>query len=126
MTVGRVVRFDGVRGYGFVAPVEGGEDVFLHVNDILVPEAAISPGVMVEFVTAEGERGPKASQVRLAMSTASRSDEEALCDVLSAEELSRELTELLLLAEPSLTGQQILDVRRRLLVCAEQHGWTEG
>lgn len=61
MVAGRVVRFDGSRGYGFVAPEGGGEDVFLHVNDLLIPEEYVRPGLVVEFDVENGERGPKAS-----------------------------------------------------------------
>ncbi|WP_280722545.1 cold shock domain-containing protein [Kitasatospora sp. MAA4] len=66
MATGRVVRFDGVRGYGFIAPDHGGEDVFLHVNDMLIPEAVVRSGLAVEFEVEDGERGLKASSVRLA------------------------------------------------------------
>ncbi|MFJ3718482.1 cold shock domain-containing protein [Streptomyces sp. NPDC090057] len=38
MVAGRVVRFDGPRGCGFIAPEDGTEDVFLHVGDLLVAE----------------------------------------------------------------------------------------
>lgn len=138
VVAGRVVRFDGVRGYGFIAPDHGGEDVFLHVNDLLIPEAAVRSGLAVEFDIEEGGRGLKASNVRLAPGTepdpfvaaAPRSvpmdGDEPMCDLLSVEEASRELTELLLRAAPSLTGEQILRVRGELLKFAKSHGWTEG
>lgn len=66
MVAGRVVRFDSQRGYGFIAPDDGGEDVFLHVNDMLMPESQVRRGIVVEFEIEDGERGPKASGVRLA------------------------------------------------------------
>ncbi|MBX7555094.1 cold-shock protein [Streptomyces sp. NPDC055966] len=66
MAVGRVIRFDGMRGYGFIAPEQGGEDVFLHVNDLLIPESSVRSGLAVEFEIENGGRGLKASSVRLA------------------------------------------------------------
>ncbi|OIJ93173.1 cold-shock protein [Streptomyces monashensis] len=66
MTVGRVIRFDGMRGYGFIAPEQGGEDVFLHVNDLLIPESSVRSGLAVEFEIENGGRGLKASSVRFA------------------------------------------------------------
>ena len=142
MVAGRVVRFDGVRGYGFIAPDHGGEDVFLHVNDLLIPESSVRSGLAVEFEVEDGGRGLKASAVRLAEgateatpftpAASSRSPlpaadgEEPMCDLLSVEEATRDLTELLLRSAPGLTGEQILRIRGDLLKFAKTHGWTEG
>ncbi|MFJ4922832.1 cold-shock protein [Streptomyces sp. NPDC088725] len=144
MVVGRVVRFDSVRGFGFITPDYGGEDVFLHVNDLLIPESSVRAGLAVEFDVEEGARGLKASEVRLAEGTeispagpassgAPRTaalrhpdGDDSLCDVLSVAEYTRELTELLLAAAPSLTGEQILRIRREVVQSATRHGWTEG
>ncbi|MFF8594188.1 cold-shock protein [Streptomyces sp. NPDC015220] len=141
MVTGRVVRFDGARGYGFIAPEHGGDDVFLHVNDMLIPESYVRSGVAVEFEIEEGERGPKASSVRLAKkadgtpvtppaaaAAAARqhAGEEGLCDVLHADEYVGEVTEVLLSAAPTLTGSQILQIREGLLRFATQRGWIEG
>jgi cold shock CspA family protein len=52
-------------------------------------------------------------------------DDEQLCDVLSPTEFGQELTELLLSDVPSLTGQQILDVRQSVLGYAKKHGWVD-
>jgi cold shock CspA family protein len=51
--------------------------------------------------------------------------DEQLCDVLSSAEFSQELTELLVSNVPSLTGQQILEVRKCLLESAKKHGWVD-
>ncbi|MET9928467.1 MULTISPECIES: cold shock domain-containing protein [unclassified Streptomyces] len=129
MVAGRVVRFDSVRGYGFIAPETGGDDVFLHVNDMQVSESLVSPGVRVEFEIENGERGPKAAGVRLAPGETgkpSASYDDSLCDVLTPAEFAQEVTEVLLAAAPSLTGQQILQVRGGLAQFAKDHGWTEG
>ena len=52
-------------------------------------------------------------------------DDDQLCDVLSQAEFGQELTELLLSNVPSLTGQQVLEVRHSLLESAEKHEWVD-
>ncbi|MFF7753027.1 cold-shock protein [Streptomyces sp. NPDC007971] len=139
MVAGRVVRFDNVRGFGFIAPAHGGEDVFLHVNDLMIPEEYLRSGLQVEFEIQEGERGLRASSVRLADGVDRASlkslsvghgnaadDGEPLCDVFSTAELNREITELLLATAPSLTAEQILVIRRKVVEFGRGHGWVEG
>lgn len=139
VVTGRVVRFDSTRGYGFIAPDQGGEDVFLHVNDMLIPESAVRSGVMVEFDVEDGERGLKASSVRLALGpdgkpltpvsvgvSRNADGDDSLCDLLTTDEFVKEVTEILLEAAPSLSGTQIVQIRRGLLQFAKQHGWAEG
>ncbi|WP_338702039.1 cold shock domain-containing protein [Streptomyces sp. Q6] len=133
MAAGRVVRFDGARGYGFIAPDDGGEDVFLHVNDLLIPESYLRTGLKVEFEIEDGDRGPKASSVRLAEGAfapaparhAAADGDDVLCDVLRVDEFTSEVTELLLRAGPSLTGEQILAIRRELVQNGRKHGWVD-
>jgi cold shock protein len=52
-------------------------------------------------------------------------DDESMCDVLSPTEFGQELTELLLNNAPTLTGQQILDVRQGVMECVRKHGWVD-
>ncbi|MEU6075130.1 cold shock domain-containing protein [Micromonospora sp. NPDC047074] len=149
MLTGRVVRFDEVRGYGFIAPDDGGEDVFVHANMLDGQKMRLAPGVPVEYEAVESDRGPKALTVRVidggdgagatriaAPEDAPRlpgrrvseatDDEDGLCDVLSERDLRTEITELLLTGVPDLTGAQIVAIRRQLLALAGRHGWTEG
>jgi cold shock protein len=65
MLTGRVVRFDEMRGYGFIAPDKGGEDVFVHANVLGDDKYIFCAGLPVEFEVTEGERGLKAHSVRI-------------------------------------------------------------
>ena len=56
LSTGKVIRFDEFKGYGFVAPDEGGEDVFIHVNDLDFDKRLLAPGVRVEYVAVDGDR----------------------------------------------------------------------
>lgn len=65
LKTGKILRFDEVRGYGFIVPNEGGEDVFMHANDLVDEKYLYQSGREVEFFEEMGEKGPKASQIRL-------------------------------------------------------------
>src|SRR5574342_330582 len=144
MLTGKILRFDEVRGYGFIAPDNGGEDVFVHANALADDKCVFAPGLPVEFEVAESERGLKALTVRAlnpdlgptrhsrrGEGTSARPvparhhDDDDLCDVLSPASFSHELTELILDAAPSLSGTQIVQLRRGLVGLAQRHGWVE-
>jgi cold shock CspA family protein len=134
---GRVLRFDGVRGYGFIVPDGGGDDVFVHANEVLDDKSGLTPGATVEFETVDSERGPKAFGVRILSRASSSSSpaprqssssqllDEGLCDVLEPAELREDITELLLSGTPDLTGRQIVSIRESFLGFAKKHGWVE-
>ena len=66
MTVGTVVRFDRRRGYGFVSPDDGGEDVFVHQNNITMEGFRyLQVGERVNYELEVGEKGMKAVAVTL-------------------------------------------------------------
>lgn len=133
--VGRIARFDEVRGYGFITPDEGGPDVFVHVNDLNDDKSLITTGTSVEYELIDGERGLKAFDVSVIGDRApsfaatgrapASPDDEGLCDVLTTTELRIELTELILEAAPDLTGAHLLKLRESLLTFARKHGWSE-
>ncbi|MGI5326747.1 cold-shock protein [Actinomadura nitritigenes] len=138
MRTGRVLRFDGVRGYGFIVPDGGGDDVFVHANEVLDDKSGLTPGATVEFETVDSERGPKAFGVRILSRASSSSSspsprqssssqllDEGLCDVLEPAELREDITELLLSGTPDLTGRQIVSIRESFLGFAKKHGWVE-
>ncbi|WP_328603735.1 cold shock domain-containing protein [Amycolatopsis sp. NBC_00345] len=127
MVTGKVVHFDEGRGFGFVSPDDGGDDVFLHVNDIHFDKRLLAPGVQLQFDTEEGDRGLKAARVSLLETGQSRPvhHDDGLCDVLPEHEFLEEVTEQLLAKASSLTGEQILAVRRCVTALARSHGWLE-
>lgn len=65
VVTGKLVSFDEFRGFGFIAPDSGGEDVFMHVNDLDSDKRLISIDTRVEFRVENGGKGLKASQVRV-------------------------------------------------------------
>lgn len=64
LATGRVLQFDHVRGYGFVAADDGGEDVFLHTSVFDGDPDELVPGTKVEFKIMAGDRGRKAFAAR--------------------------------------------------------------
>ncbi|SFS77672.1 cold-shock protein [Saccharopolyspora flava] len=134
MVTGKVIRFDEVRGYGFVAPDVGGEDVFIHVNDLTFDKHLVVPGVVVEFDLEDSDRGPKASNVSIVREAPAAPVErgenepppgEELFDVLSPKEFHETITEALLTSAPTMTAEQILQVRQKLTQIAVRHGWVD-
>lgn len=140
---GKIVRFDDVRGYGFIAPEGGGEDVFLHVNDLNMDKWLIRPGMRVDFDLEEGERGKFATSVQPHAEPAGNGhsaasepdtpslvesrgfDADELSDLLTPEELRSEITEMILQAAPTVSGEQLVEIRRAIEAAARRHGWIE-
>jgi CspA family cold shock protein len=149
MITGRVVRFDEGRGYGFIAPDNGGEDVFVHASELNDRGVLVNCGTRVKFNILDGERGLKAYDVQIiedkpasapAATNGSRpvqvaagaekaggdaSGDDDLCEILSETEFVYRVTDLLLLAAPELTAQQIVKLRKPLVQFARQNRWID-
>jgi len=65
MPVGTVKWFNATKGFGFIAPDEGGEDLFVHQSAIdMQGYRELTEGQRVEFEKTAGRKGPQASSVR--------------------------------------------------------------
>jgi CspA family cold shock protein len=127
VATGKVLRFDDTRGYGFIAPDDGGDDVFMHANDLLDEKYLFRAGVRVEFDVSDGDRGLKASEVRVVDRDSVTRDvrDDTLCDVLSSAGYQREVTEALIDSVPTATAAQIQQIRQSMLRLAAKHNWIE-
>lgn len=65
MATGTVKWFSDQKGYGFIAPDDGGEDLFVHHSNISSEGyRTLQEGQKVEFEAGQGRKGPEATQVR--------------------------------------------------------------
>ena len=54
---GTISNWNETRGFGFIAPDEGGADVFVHAKDLPEGVLSLAPGQTVEFETAPSPDG---------------------------------------------------------------------
>ena len=65
MAQGIVKWFNAEKGYGFITPVGGGQDLFVHFQRHPVGRLPVlEEGQDVEFEVGQGTQGPQAEQVR--------------------------------------------------------------
>ena len=65
MAVGTVKWFNAEKGFGFITPEGGGEDLFVHFSAIQTQGyKTLDEGQRVEFETKQGPKGLQASDVR--------------------------------------------------------------
>lgn len=64
MPKGSVKWFNNEKGFGFIAPEEGGEDLFVHFSAIQGQGfKSLDEGDEVEFTVGQGQKGPQAQNV---------------------------------------------------------------
>ncbi len=64
MSTGIVKWFNSSKGFGFIAPDDGGDDLFVHHSEIKTDGyASLDEGQSVEYEVGEGKKGPCATNV---------------------------------------------------------------
>lgn len=64
MRSGTVKWFDNKKGYGFISPDDGSQDVFVHFSSIQMDGyKTLNEGQPVQFESEQGQKGPQATLV---------------------------------------------------------------
>lgn len=67
MSTGTVKWFNDSKGYGFIAPQDGGADLFVHASALEQSGLrSLAEGQAVSFDVEEGRKGLQATRIRLA------------------------------------------------------------
>ena len=65
MATGTVKWFNDAKGYGFITPADGGEDLFAHFSAIKMDGfKTLKQGQRVTFDLKEGEKGKQADNIK--------------------------------------------------------------
>ncbi|KTC93860.1 cold-shock protein [Legionella drozanskii] len=66
MQIGTVIRFNKIKGYGFISPESQGKEIFVHFSEVQTTGyKELKEGQRVNYVLKQGERGEFATQVNI-------------------------------------------------------------
>ena len=124
MASGTIIRFNQAKGYGFIEQDNGGEDVFLHSEEMRDSGLIAYVGARVSFNILQGVRGLKACDIEFLDVAAHRGDTPRgeQPEPLSTSDFGRVITEALIEVSPSITASQIVEIRQRLINYLCQQG----
>jgi CspA family cold shock protein len=78
MDKGTVKWFSNSKGFGFIEPIGGGPDIFIHFSAIQMEGfKTLEPGAQVEFELVQGPKGQQAHALTVTASPESTLDSEA-------------------------------------------------
>jgi len=65
LATGTVKWFNDAKGYGFITPADGGQDLFAHFKEIQGNGfRSLAEGQRVEYRAVRGQKGMQATQIR--------------------------------------------------------------
>ena len=64
MATGTVKWFNDQKGFGFIVPDEGEQDLFIHRSNVETADQSLRDDQRVEFEVGQGRKGPEATNAR--------------------------------------------------------------
>ena len=64
MAKGTVKWYNKDKGFGFIAPDEGGRDLYVQALNVETPDHTLADGQRVEYEMSMGRKGPEAVRVK--------------------------------------------------------------
>jgi CspA family cold shock protein len=62
---GKIKFFNSQKGFGFITPDDGDKEIFVHTSNVEGDTSSLHEGQKVEYVVAQGRKGPEATEVTL-------------------------------------------------------------